>query len=96
MALVSLDGYLQLVATKFDFWTTSQQSIYTNNKKLLPIKKYTQAYFNNFHYNNSFFYFTYNDINDFTSGYSTTSVSNTEFVDYSGIDNVQFKFRIAF
>ena len=90
MALVKLDDYLQLVATKFDFDTSSQQSIYNNNKKLLPIKNYTQAYFNNFHYNNSFFYFTYNDIHDFTSGYSTTCVENTNYADYSYINNVEF------
>ena len=90
MALVKKDGYLQLVATKYDFNKTEQQNIYTNNKTLIKIKKYTQAYFNNFHFNNSFFYFTYNNIHDFTSGYSTESVSNEKFVDYSVIDNVKF------
>jgi hypothetical protein len=91
MALVKKDNYLQIVATKYDFYKTNQQNIYTNNKKLIPIKQYTQAYFNNFHFNNSFFYFTYNTIHDFTSGYSTVSVNNEEFVDYSKIDNVQWK-----
>ena len=91
MALVKKDNYLQIVATKYDFNKTNQQNIYTNNKKLIPIKQYTQAYFNNFHFNNSFFYFTYNTIHDFTSGYSTVSVNNEEFVDYSKIDNVQWK-----
>ena len=81
MALVKKDNYLQIVATKYDFNKTNQQNIYTNNKKLIPIKQYTQAYFNNFHFNNSFFYFTYNTIHDFTSGYSTVSVNNENFVD---------------
>ena len=91
MALVKKDNYLQLVATKFDFSTTTTQSIYSNNKQLLEIKKYTQAYFNNFHYNNSFFYFTYNDLYDFTSGYSTKCVNNEKFANYSKIDDVEFK-----
>ena len=46
MALVNLDGYLQLVATKFDFYASNQQSIYSNNKKLIPIKNlYILKYF---------------------------------------------------
>ena len=55
MALVKKDNYLQIVATKYDMRTSTHQNIKSNNKKLLPIKKYTQAYFNNFHFNNSFF-----------------------------------------
>ena len=91
MALVKKDNYLQLIGAKYDFYANNHQSIFGNNKKLIEIKKYTQAYFNNFHFNNSFFYFTYNTIHDFTSGYSTISVNNENFVDYSGIDNVQWK-----
>ena len=55
MALVKKDNYLQIVATKYDMRTSTHQNIKSNNKKLIPIKKYTQAYFNNFHFNNSFF-----------------------------------------
>ena len=91
MALVKKDNYLQIVASKYDMHTSTRQSIFTNNKKLIPIKKYTQAYFNNFHFNNSFFYFTYNTLNDFTSGYSTVSVNNEDTIDYSNISYVQFK-----
>ena len=56
MALVKKDDYLQLIATKinFDNGDYVYQNI-TNNKQLLQIRKYTQAYFNNFHYNNSKF-----------------------------------------
>ena len=92
MALVKKDDYLQLIATKinFDNGDDDYQNIFNNNKQLLQIKKCTQAYFNNFHFNNSFFYFTYNDIYDFTSGYSTQSVANDKYVDYSNINNVQF------
>ena len=59
MALVKKDNYLQLIGAKYDFYANNHQSIFGNNKKLIEIKKYTQAYFNNFHFNNSFFYFTY-------------------------------------
>ena len=91
MALVKKDNYLQIVAAKYNMYADPHQNIFANDKKLIPIKAHTQAYFNNFHFNNSFFYFTYNTIDDFTSGYSTVSVANENSVDYSGIDNVQFK-----
>jgi len=92
MALVKKDNYLQIVATYYDMHTSNnRQYIKTNNQKLIRIKKYTQAYFNNFHFNNSFFYFTYNTIQDFTSGYSTTPVPNEKDIDYSEIGNVKFK-----
>ena len=91
MALVKKDNYLQIVAAKYNMYADPHQNIFAYNKKLIPIKAHTQAYFNNFHFNNSFFYFTYNTIDDFTSGYSTVSVANENSFDYSGIDNVQFK-----
>ena len=91
IALVKKDNYLQIVGAKYDMYANPNQYIFGNNKKLIPIKSHTQAYFNNFHFNNSFFYFTYNTIHDFTCGYSTVSVANENFVDYSGIDYVQFK-----
>ena len=72
MALVKRSNYLQIIGTQFGFYK-EQQNI-TVARDLLSIKKYTQAYFNNFHFNNSFFYFTYNDIYDFTSGYSITKM----------------------
>ena len=53
MALVKKDNYLQLIGSDYNF-DSSQQS-YDKNMTLLPIKQYTQAYFNNFHFNNSFF-----------------------------------------
>ena len=83
MALVKKDNYLQIVAAKYNMYADPHQNIFANNKKLIPIKAHTQAYFNNFHFNNSFFYFTYNTIDDCTSGYSTVSVANENIVDYS-------------
>ena len=76
MALVKRNNYLELIGAQYNFDST-EQSIETS-RQLLPIKKYTQAYFNNFHYNNSFYYFTYNDISDFTSGYSITKIEDED------------------
>ena len=87
MALVKKDNYLQLISTSYDIYATTRQKI-AYNKTLLPIKQYTQAYFNNFHYNNSFFYFTYNNISDFTSGYSSTTVSDEDRSNYTLINDV--------
>jgi hypothetical protein len=92
MALVKKDDYLQLVTAKYDFRSDkTQQYIFDNNKKLLPIKAHTQGYFNNFHYNNSFFYFTYNNIHDFTSGYSSQAIGTDKHQDYSNNDDVVIK-----
>ena len=89
MALVKKDNYLQIIGAQFGFYV-DQQSI-SKNKTLLPIKKYTQAYFNNFHFNNSFYYFTYNDIYDFTSGYSTTFMEDIDHAKYhEEIDSIVF------
>ena len=90
IGLVKKDGNLRLIGAGIDF-TANSQSIY-RYKDLLPIKKYTQAYFHVYHYNNNFYYFTYNDIHDFTSGYSTKSIetSSNEDTDYSQIDGLTF------
>ena len=90
IGLVKKDGNLRLIGAGIDF-TANSQSIY-RYKDLLPIKKYTQAYFHVYHYNNNFYYFTYNDIHDFTSGYSTKSIvtSSNEDTDYSQIDDLTF------
>jgi hypothetical protein len=90
MALVKKDDYLQLISASYDFSSTITQQKIANNKKLLEIKQYTQAYFNNFHFNNSFFFFTYNDLSDFTSGYSINSVVNEDHVNYTNIGSVTF------
>ena len=70
MALVKRQNKLQIIGARFNFLKskTGPQSI-TSSKDLLDIKKYTQGYFHNYHFNNSFFYFTYNDVYDFQSGY---------------------------
>ena len=87
MALVKRNNYLELIGTQYDFNAEQQQNI-QRSRQLIPIKTYTQAYFNNFHFNNSFYYFTYNDIHDFVSGYSTTSISNVNKPAYDQINSV--------
>ena len=49
---------------------------------LMEAKKYSQAFFNN--YSDEFYFYTYDNISDFTSGYSTVTTSN-----YGDIGNVQ-------
>ena len=89
MALVKRNNSLELIGAQFDFDATQQKD--TKRRILLPIKTYTQAYFNNFHYNNSFYYFTYNNINDFTSGYSITKIEDEDHAIYQNdIDNIVF------
>ena len=80
MALVKKGEYLRIVGAKMDFFASSQTI--SNYKDLIKIKNHTQAYFHVFHYNNDFYYFTYNDVYDFTSGYSTTSITAVEDATY--------------
>ena len=89
MALVKRNNSLELIGAQFDFNANQQNQ--TKSRILLPIKTYTQAYFNNFHFNNSFYYFTYNDINDFTSGYSITKIEDEDHAIYQDdIDDIVF------
>lgn len=56
-------------------------------KKITKIKKFTQAYFNS---RNCFHYFTYNNIYDFTSGFSTTCIDINDYGSYNdGSINVE-------
>ena len=80
-------GYLCLIGTKINFYTPGSQTI-TNLREIIPIKNHTQAYFHVYHFDNSFYYFTYNDIHDFVSGYSTNSIANVAYPSYVEIDGV--------
>ena len=73
MALVKLDDYIKLIGTKIYFNANSQS--FDSPKDLIEAKKYSQGYFNAVYENNDFYYFTYNDISDFYSGYSTSTVT---------------------
>ena len=93
MALVKKDDNLRLIGTGFNFYSTSQEI--HRYKDLLKIKNNTRAYFHVYQYNNDFYYFTYNDIYDFSSGYSTKSIpvptKDDENPDYSDIADITFK-----
>jgi len=69
-------------------------TIQDNHQTIIATGAYTQAYFrNNSDADKFFYYFTYNDISDFKTGYSTSSI-NTE-SDYSSINNIQITNNIA-
>ena len=51
---------------------------------ICSIKKYTQAYYSNS--SNSFYYITYNDINDFISGYVSTTNTDITINNYNWAD----------
>ena len=86
MAIFKKDGYIKLMGGYLNFEGESQT--YNNPKTIAPAKKYTKAHFNAVHENNEIYFFTYNNISDFSSGYSTTSVSG---VNYNDISSVQIK-----
>ena len=90
MGLVKKDKKIRLIGTTIDFSSNSQSV--DNYKDLLTAKKYTQASFHVYHFINDFYYFTYNNISDFESGYSTKSIA---FIDnkpaYDKITSVTFK-----
>ena len=67
-ALVKWGGSIQYMATQYKFGDQMDRDT-DINKTLILAKAYTQGYFSN--YSNYFYFITYNDISDFTSGYST-------------------------
>ena len=89
IGLVKVDDELRLVGAKIKFFENSQTI--ASYKTLLKIKEHTQAYFHNYHFNNDFYYFTYNNIYDFSSGYSTSSIATVESPAYDQINGVTFK-----
>ena len=89
IGLVKKDDYLRLIGAKLNFFSNSQSI--DGYKNLLKIKQHTQAYFHVYHFNNDFYYFTYNDISDFSSGYSTNSIPNVDKPTYDQINDVTFE-----
>ena len=72
-ALVKWDNYIQFIGTKLNL--ANNDAIFIQNeigKTLIEAKKYSQANF--LSDTNDFFYFTYNNIYDFSSGFSTKTV----------------------
>ena len=86
MALVKSEDYIKLIGTYLRFNDDSQSM--DSSKNLIKAKKYSQGYFNAVYENNEIYYFTYNNISDFCSGYSTSTVTSPNYNDISGV-NVQ-------
>ena len=88
IGLVKKDDNLRLIGTGLIFHEDSQTI--QDYIDLLKIQKHTRAFFNVYDYNNDFYYFTYNNIYDFTSGYSTKSIPTTDNPNYSDIGKITF------
>ena len=77
-ALVKMNNYIQFIGTEFILSDKSNVRRRTDlNKPLIESKEYSLGYFSN--YSNDFYYITYNDVNDFSSGYSTSTVSGNSY-----------------
>ena len=90
IGLVKKDNNLRLIGTKLNLNLFSSSQNIEDYKDLFKLKKNTRAYFHVYDYNNDFYYFTYNNIFDFLSGYSTKSIPTTDSPDYNDISQVTF------
>ena len=91
-ALISWKDYIQFLSTEYQFGTEVSRRT-DISKELIPIKSHSQAYFSN--YSNDFYYFTYNDISDFSSGYSTSTFGSNIYYSLDPI-SVQNNFTTPF
>ena len=91
MALIKHGDELRLIGSKFNFFPGDNPQSIDSYKILIKIKQHTQAYFQVFHFDNNFWYFTYNDISDFVSGYSTNTINGVKFPEYDKISEVTVK-----
>ena len=75
-SLIKKSGYLTLNGGKIKF---SNNMEYTScgNLNIIQMKNHTQAIFQNF--SDNFFFFTYNNVSDFISGYSTEQPGEDEY-----------------
>ena len=84
-ALIKWDGKIQFLATGYQINDKDSIGRDTDlNQTLIEAKTYSKGCFKNG--SNDFYYITYNDISDFSSGYSTQTVSG----EYYYNNNVQF------
>ena len=94
-ALIKWDGYIQFLATAYQINDKANVGrALDKNKPLIEAKTYSKGCFKNGE--NDFYYFTYNDISDFSSGYSTKTVSGEDYydnnVEVSNNNNSPFEF----
>ena len=84
-ALIKDGNYIKLLGTKIGFENNNGIGRESDStKSLIQFKNFTKAYYNND--TTDFYYITYNNFSDFSSGYSLIPPSTT---DYS-INNVTF------
>ena len=74
--LAKKDNYIQFISANFNLDSGYSKGD-EKNKTLIEAKAYSQGYFNNF--TNDFYYITYDNISDFTSGFSTKTVSGNDY-----------------
>ena len=84
-ALGKKDNYIQFFSTKFILEGDNRGKDTESNKTLIEAKSHSQGYFNNF--TNDFYYITYNNISDFNSGFSTSTVSSYNVIDRVAVSN---------
>ena len=90
MAIIKDNNYIKLFGSKYKFNDDGEISLDTSTSStplnLIESKSNTKAYFDSGNTTN-FYYFTYNDASDFSSGYSTKPPGN----DYAVSDSVTYK-----
>ena len=70
MALIKDNNYIKIFGSKYKFSNDGISLDVNTTIELLESKSNNKGYFNT--ENNTFYYFSYNNISDFSSGYSTT------------------------
>ena len=91
VALVNEGNSLKLEYYAFTLIQGEQYPKSYHEKPIIDKDKYVQAYFKNSTDNNKYFYyFSYNDISDFKSGYSTRQINDEENY-YFEVDKIETK-----
>ena len=87
LSIVLSDNMIKLKNLAMQFKNENDYIIYIagGEKDLIENKQFKQAFFKN--YSTDFFFMAYNNASDFTSGYSTTTVSDDN---YHDIDSIVF------
>ena len=84
-ALVKKDNYIQFIGSELILSNKNNVQRSTDLiKPLIESKEYSLGYFSN--YSNDFYYISYNNVNDFSSRYSSSTVSGNSF--YSNVVTV--------
>ena len=77
-ALVKMDNKIKFLASEYRLKESNKiERNQDKYKSLIDAKAYSQGYFNNA--TNHFYFITYNNISDFSSGYSTVTVDGSNY-----------------